>query len=101
MANTATSSANTYLKLISQDEKKAKQGQLKLEAQKAYITVQNDVMKLKQSLFNLGGQLEAAKRAIPYNMQNEFKISENIATEQARLDFATAIMTDRFADAAV
>lgn len=88
----------TYLSLISQDEKKLKQGELGIQAQGAYIAVQTEVMKLKQGIIALNNQLETAKRAIPYNLQTEFKVTQNLETENGRLAFAEKILKDRFAD---
>ncbi len=97
----ATPVAQTYLQLISQDEKAAKSEALK-------ITAQEQALNLNKTIFDYGVlinktkiNLEAAKKAVPYQVENEFTLSRNLAEYEARLAFAQEVKAARFADSQV
>jgi septal ring factor EnvC (AmiA/AmiB activator) len=91
----------TYFQLISQDEKTIKSEQLKIDAQKASIAVQTEIMKLNQQLAIATNDLNRVKRAIPYSITAEYKATEEIEILEERLDFAKDIMDSRFSDVTI
>lgn len=91
----------TYYELISQDEKTIKSEQLKIDAQKASIAVQTEIMKLNQQIAIANNELNKVQRAIPYSIVSEYKAVEDIEILQERLDFAKDIMEVRFSDVTI
>lgn len=91
----------TYFQLISQDEKTIKSEQLKIDAQKASIAVQTEIMKLNQQIAIANNELNRVQRAIPYSLTAEYKAQEDIEILQERLEFAKEIMETRFSDVTI
>ena len=96
-----TAAQPTYLELISKDEKEVKIEGLKIKAQEANLEVSRDIMNLKADIAAKSAQLTASQRQIPYSVSAEYRITKELAELQSRLDFATKIKSERFADAQI
>lgn len=98
---TTTAAAVTYLQLISQDEKAQKKESLSIKAQEGAISVQKDIMELRAGIANVSTRIEAAKRQIPYSVKAEYKLTQEKNELESALEFATAILNERFSDSRI
>lgn len=91
----------TYLQLISQNEKAQEEANLKIKAQEANLEVSKKIIELTQIAESCRQKLQAAKRAIPYNLDVEFKYAKELANTQTALQYAMDVKAIRFKDALV
>lgn len=96
---TTVRSAQTYLELISKDEKTVQKENLKIKAQEAALNVARDILALNTEVSLKRSALESAQRAIPYLVATEYRIAKELAELEARVEFATTIRESRFTDA--
>jgi cell division protein FtsL len=91
----------TYLELISQDEKSVKIEQLKIEAQRASISVQTDIMELNSAIATKKIELSRLKRCVPYSVRAEYEVSLQITDLEDKLEFCQNIKSERFSDVSI
>ena len=103
MSNTTTTpvAKPTYLELISQDEKTIKVEALRIEAQRASISVQTTIMELNSNISIGTMELAKVQRQVPYSVQAEFEIEQRLELLRKRLAFAQTIKAERFSDVTI
>ena len=95
---TENTNTETYLALISKDEKAIKREELSIKAQEASIEVQREIMNLNSQIAAKKSQIVAAKRQIPYNVKQEYKLTVELAKLEDALAFTKTIKEERFSD---
>lgn len=91
----------TYLQLISKDEKKVQKEALAIKAQEASIEVQREIMNLNAQIAQKRQAIAAAQRQIPYDVKSEFKLTSDLARLEEALSFTQAIKGERFTDVSI
>lgn len=91
----------TYLELISQDEKKVQKEGLQIKAQEAVLEVQKEIMSLNSSINKKKQVLAKAQRQIPYNPNSEYLVTKELVELESKLEFLTKLKEERFSDVTI
>lgn len=91
----------TYLQLISQDEKKQQKEELAIKAQEASIEVQREIMNLNAQIAAKNSALKTIQRQIPYNVKQEYRLTEELVKLEEALKFTKKIKEERFSDISI
>lgn len=91
----------TYLQLISQDEKKQQKEELAIKAQEASIEVQREIMNLNAQIAAKNSALKSVQRQIPYNVKQEYRLTEELVKLEEALKFIKKIKEERFSDISI
>lgn len=91
----------TYLQLISQDEKTAKVEALKLKAQEAGLALNQEIFNLTVSISKKKAEIAQLQKAIPYSVAAEYLATKALAELEERLEFTQTVKSERFGDATI
>ena len=91
----------TYLQLISQDEKTAKVEALKLKAQEAGLALNQEIFNLTVSISKKKAEIVQLQKAIPYSVAAEYLAIKALAELEERLEFTQTVKSERFGDATI
>ena len=91
----------TYLQLISQDEKTAKVEALKLKAQEAGLALNQEIFNLTVSISKKKSEIVQLQKAIPYSVAAEYLATKALAELEERLEFTQTVKSERFGDATI
>lgn len=91
----------TYLQLISQDEKVAKAEALKLVAQEAGLGLNQEIFNLTVSISKKKAEIVALQKAKPYSIAAEYLATKALAELEERLEFTQTVKAERFTDATI
>lgn len=91
----------TYLQLISQDEKTAKVEALKLKAQEAGLALNQEIFNLTVSISKKKAEITQLQKAIPYSVAAEYLATKALAELEERLEFTQTVKSERFGDATI
>lgn len=97
----ATEKKESYLDLISKDEKQVQKESLKLKAQEAGLELNREIFNLTVKISAKEAEINKLKRAIPYSVSAEYRAISELETYKAQLEFAKTIKEERFADATI
>lgn len=93
--------AKTYLELISQDEKQVQKENLKIKAQESLLELNKKKLEVKKNITVLKNAVEKSKRAVPYNVEEEFKFVKDLEKLEDLLEFIEEVIAERFTDAII
>lgn len=91
----------SYLELISQDEEVVQEENLKLKAQEGLLDLSRKTIEVSQSIGVIKSKLDKAKRAIPYNVEEEYKLYLALTQLEDMYEYLQKVKEDRFFDALV
>lgn len=91
----------TYLELISQDEKEAKVENLKLIAQRAHLRLNEEKLSLKGQIAEKEADIKHFQKQIPYDYLKELIAATELGVLNKKLAFIEKVIKERFSDATI
>lgn len=91
----------TYLELISQDEKEAKVENLKLIAQRAHLRLNEEKLSLKEQIAEKEADIKYFQKQIPYDYLKELIAATELEVLNKKLAFIEKVIKERFSDATI
>jgi hypothetical protein len=91
----------TYLELISQDEKEVKVENLKLIAQRALLRLNEEKLSIKGKIAEKEAEIKYLQKQIPYDYLKELVASTELEVLNKKLTFIEKIIKERFNDATI
>lgn len=91
----------TYLELISQDEKEAKVENLKIIAQRALLKLNEEKLSIKGKIAEKEAEIKSYQRQIPYDYMKELIATTELEVFNKKLEFIEKIISERFKDATI
>lgn len=91
----------TYLELISQDEKEAKVENLKIIAQRALLKLNEEKLSIKGKIAEKESEIKSYQRQIPYDYMKELIATTELEVFNKKLEFIEKIISERFKDATI
>lgn len=91
----------TYLELISQDEKEAKVENLKIVAQRALLRLNEEKLSVKGKIAEKEADIRAFQKQIPYDYFKELVAVTELEVLNKKLTFIEKVIKERFSDATI
>ena len=91
----------TYLELISQDEKEAKVENLKIVAQRALLRLNEEKLSVKGKIAEKEADIRAFQKQIPYDYLKELIAVTELEVLNKKLAFIEKVIKERFSDATI
>lgn len=91
----------TYLELISQDEKEAKVENLKIVAQRALLRLNEEKLSVKGKIAEKEADIRTFQKQIPYDYLKELIAVTELEVLNKKLAFIEKVIKERFSDATI
>ena len=91
----------TYLELISQDEKEAKVENLKIVAQRALLRLSEEKLSVKGKIAEKEADIRGFQKQIPYDYLKELVAVTELEVLNKKLAFIEKVIKERFSDSTV
>nr|DAE86568.1 MAG TPA: hypothetical protein [Caudoviricetes sp.] len=91
----------TYLELISQDEKEAKVENLKIVAQRALLRLNEEKLSVKGKIAEKEADIRTFQKQIPYDYLKELVAVTELEVLNKKLTFIEKVIKERFSDATI